>query len=376
MRKGVRPRRLPRAQHLLLRGRRPVPAGGVPRRGGGRHRPLPRRDGEARPGLRRRRAAPPQRAALQLRTGGQPRPDPRRGAQELPPQLPRILREALVRLRHRPERHRHRRGGRDRAVRHRPGLRRRGPRRLHLPRRDLRGLLGAAAALDLGRARRGADPVQPLRVQHHDRQGGRAQIALRRPLEPLQRRLRLRRVGAGREHHRPRLGRPERDLRVRRAARRIEPLRHGAGAVRRRRRRPAAPARADADADLQRQCRRRRPSGEERPAHPFRAPAGDGRYRLRAAAAALPLRAEPARAARPGLLRSVQHPGPGPRQAVHDDQRRPSRDRRLGRARFDPCFDRRREDVRLPEAPALDHPRLHHAGLRHRRHDQDRTPGR
>ena len=40
---GLRPRRLSRAQHLLLRGRRSVPAGGLPRRGRGRHRPLPRR---------------------------------------------------------------------------------------------------------------------------------------------------------------------------------------------------------------------------------------------------------------------------------------------------------------------------------------------
>ena len=34
------------------------------------------------------------------------------------------------------------------------------------------GLLGAAAAFDSGGAGRGADALQPLRVQHHHRQGG------------------------------------------------------------------------------------------------------------------------------------------------------------------------------------------------------------
>jgi NAD+ synthase (glutamine-hydrolysing) len=46
-------------------------------------------------------------------------------------------------------------------------------------RRDLRGLLGAAAASTVGGAVGRADPVQPVGLQHHHRQGGRAQIALR-----------------------------------------------------------------------------------------------------------------------------------------------------------------------------------------------------
>ena len=78
------------------------------------------------------------------------------------------------------------------------------------------------------RAGRRADPHQPLRLQHHDRQGGRAQIALRQPGQPLHRRLRLLRLRAGREHHRPRLGRPGLDLRARRTARRDRPVRLGA----------------------------------------------------------------------------------------------------------------------------------------------------
>ena len=75
------------------------------------------------------------------------------------------------------------------------------------------------------RARRRADPHQPLGLEHHDRQGGRAQIALRQPGQPLHRRLCLLRRRARREHHRSRLGRPGLDLRARRIARRDRPLR-------------------------------------------------------------------------------------------------------------------------------------------------------
>ena len=48
----------------------------------------------------------------------------------------------------------------------RPGFR--------LRRRDLRGLLGAPAALDAGGAGGGAHPAEPVGVQHRHRQGGRA----------------------------------------------------------------------------------------------------------------------------------------------------------------------------------------------------------
>ena len=197
-----------------------------------------------------------------------------------------------------------------------------------------------------GRARRRADPHQPLGLQHHHRQGGRAQIALRQPVQPLHRRLCLFRRRAGREHHRSRLGRPGFDLRAWRTARRDRPVRLGIGACRRRYRRPAPAAGADAQRHVQRQCPRRRPSRKGVPQHRLRARARDRRHRLRAEAAPLPLRPQPARAARSGLLRGVQHPGPGPRPPLPGDRRRPSRHRRLGRARFDPRADRRRQGLR------------------------------
>ena len=80
---------------------------------------------ELAPVLRRRRAAAAQRPALQLRARDRARPHPRRRAEELPAQLPRILREALVRLRRRPRRAEDRGRRPERAVRHRPDLRRR-----------------------------------------------------------------------------------------------------------------------------------------------------------------------------------------------------------------------------------------------------------
>ena len=49
--------------------------------------------------------------------------------------------------------------------------------------------------------------------------------------------------------------------------------------------------------------------------------------------------------------------------------------RRLGRARFHPRPDRRRQGLRRARPAALDHPRLHHAGLRHRRADQGQCLG-
>ena len=147
-----------------------------------------------------------------------------------------------------------------------PDLRRRRPRRLRLPHRDLRGLSGRRCRpRRIGALAGRADPHQPLGLEHHHRQGRRAQAALRQPGEPLPRRLRLLRRRAGREHHRPRLGRPGLDLRARRAARRDRPLRPRRRARGRRRRRPAAAARADAQRHLQRQCPRRRPSRDALP---------------------------------------------------------------------------------------------------------------
>jgi NAD+ synthase (glutamine-hydrolysing) len=134
----------------------------------------------------------------------------------------------------------------------------------------------------------------------------------------------------------------------------------------------SAAARADAHADLQRQCRAppaiprrsfRRIGFEHQPSF---ADIGFERPLRR-----FPYVPQPARAARSGLLRGVQHPGPGPRQALPGDQTgQASRHRRLGRARFDPRPDRRRQGLRHARPAALDDPRLHHARLRHLRHDQ------
>ena len=157
-RREGRPRRLSRALRLLLRDRRPAPAGRAPRRGRGGGRPTssPRAPSSAPVlliGAPLRRDGP----ALQLRAGDRPRAAPRRRAEELPAQLPRILREALVR-----PRPRHRRADDPRSpARTVPFgtdliFAAERPRRLRLPRRDLRGLLGAAAALDRRRRWPGA----------------------------------------------------------------------------------------------------------------------------------------------------------------------------------------------------------------------------
>ena len=55
---------------------------------------------------------------------------------------------------------------------------------------------------------------------------------------------------------------------------------------------------------------------------------------------------------------------------VRGDQRRAHRHRRLRRARFDPCADRRGQGLRPARPAAHDHPRLHHARLRHLRGHQ------
>ena len=87
-------------------------------------------------------------AALQQRRRDPSRPDPGRGPQDLPAELPRVLREAPVRARRRRAR-RDDRGWPARRSRSAPTCcsARRRHRRLHLPRRDLRGRLGADPAL-------------------------------------------------------------------------------------------------------------------------------------------------------------------------------------------------------------------------------------
>ena len=150
------------------------------------------------------------------------RHDPRRGAEELPPELPRVLREALVLPRPRRRRRDHP-GRRPRgALRLRPPLRGLRPPRLRLPPRDLRGLLGGGPALLGGGARRRHHPRQPLRLATSPSASPTSgTCSAARQSARARRRLRLFRRRPRREHHRPRLGRPGRDLRARRPPRRV-----------------------------------------------------------------------------------------------------------------------------------------------------------
>ena len=84
----------------------------------------------------------------------------------------------------------------------------------HLPRRDLRGFVGAAAAEQRGGIGRRRDPAQFVGQQHHDRQGANAPAVVRLAIGALPRRLRLFRRRRRRVDDRPRLGRPGRDLRA------------------------------------------------------------------------------------------------------------------------------------------------------------------
>ena len=117
-------------------------------------------------------------------------------------------------------------GGADRAVRHRPAVRGRGRAGPGRARRDLRGHLDPGAAQFAGGAGRRDGARQPVRQQHHDRQGGDAAAAVRLAIGALRRGLSVRRGGRGRVHHRSRLGRPGLDLRERRDAGRDRALSH------------------------------------------------------------------------------------------------------------------------------------------------------
>ena len=213
---------------------------------------------------------------------------------------------------------------------------------------------------------------QPVRQQHHDRQGGDAAPAVRLAIGALRGGLSVRRGRCGRVHHRSRLGRPGLDLRERCDAGRDrafpigQPVRDG-----RHRPRPAAP-RAHADGQL-----RHQPPAPSRHVPPHRLPAGSAgrRYRSGAQGRALSVRAGRSRAARTGLLRGLQHPGLRPGAAAARDRDQARGDRRVGRARFHPRADRVRPRARPARAAARQHPRLHHARLRHlRAHQGERDP--
>ena len=82
---------------------------------------------------------------------------------------------------------------------------------------------------------------------------------------------------------------------------------------------------------------------------------------------ALPLRAGRPAHARRALQRGVQHPGAGPGEAPARRPASEAGDRRLGRARLDAGADRLRAGDGPARPAAHQHPRLHHAGLRHQR---------
>ena len=212
-------------------------------------------------------------------------------------------------------------------------------------RRDLRGLLGAAAAVDAGGAGRGAHPLQPLGLQHHHRQGRRARPccapasprAAWRPMSSPPRAgakapptspgtARRRSTNWARSWPRPSASRCDSQLtrrRRRRRAHRLERLRNGTFG-------DCAAAAGQAESRSAASASRIEPgdgptSGSAAPARP------------------LPLRAGRPGAARPGLLRGLQHPGPGPGAAADRPPAvKHARHRRLGRARFDPGPARRR----------------------------------
>ena len=169
-------------------------------------------------GHRRRGAAAARHPAAQLRGRGQGRPDPGRRPQVLPAQLPRVLRTPPLRARRRPARPDDPRGGRRGAARPRPDLHRRRPARPPAPRRDLRGHVGPGAAERRGLPGGGDRALQPVQQSDHDRsRRGPADAGPQRQ-RTRQRGLHLLRRRPGGVDHRPRLGRPDDGLRVRRPA--------------------------------------------------------------------------------------------------------------------------------------------------------------
>ena len=181
-------------------------------------------------------------------------------------------------------------------------------------------------------------------------------------------------AGQGESIDRPRLGRPDHDLRERRAAGRDRAL-PGRRPARGRRRRPR-PAAARSGAGWARStttgARTPRPERSAACGFTLDPPGGDiGLLRQRRA---LPVRAGRRRAPRSRLLRGLQHPGRRAAAAAARDRRPEGRDRRLRRARLDAGADRRRAGDGPRGPPAQRHPRLHDARLRdQRRHEGQRA---
>ena len=246
-------RGVPGARPVGLRDRGPVPAGRPARRGRGRRRALVAAPGELAPVL-------VVGAPLRWRTGIyncalaiHARPPARRGAQELPAELPGILREAPVR----PGRRRHRRddpvarpGG---AVRDRPPVRGHRPRRASSFAREIcEDLWVPDAAVDCGRRWRARRVLANLRPSNITvgKADDRALLCAGRSRCAASAAYVYSAAGPGRIHHRPGLGRAGHHPRARRALAESERFPRG----------PSQMAVADIDLERLRQERLRRPA--------------------------------------------------------------------------------------------------------------------
>ena len=194
----------------------------------------------------------------------------------------------------------------------------------HLPCRDLRGHLGAGAAVEPRGARRRRGAGEPVGQQHHHRQGRGAAAAVRQPVgarrsrpTPIRRRARANRRPTSPGTAMPRSTRCGDQLAESPALR--EGLDDHPG---RRRSRPHPPG-APALQRLRRLRARRRHAGRRASApSTFALDAPKKSVALRARHRALPLRAVRSRQAARQLLRGLQHPGPGPGAAPAVEPRR------------------------------------------------------
>ena len=358
-RRAGRSRGLPRALRLVLRDRRPAPADGAPRRRRGGGRRIVAASAELLPGAAGRRAAAAARAALQLRAWRS-----RRGRL-----LGVVPKSYLPNYREYYEKRwfAHGRDVAGQTHRRRRRRRRRSGSDLIFEADDLPGFVfhveicedfWAAVPPSSAAALAGATILANLSASNIviGKSDERHLLCRSQSARAIAAYV-YSAAGPGREHDRPRLGRAGGDLRARRPAGGIRALPAGAASS-------ASPTSTPA-ASSPSGCGRRpsptRPRQALRSGRPFRQrrPSSTGRpferHRADPAGPALPLRAEPADASRPGLLRGLQHPGRGPAPALRGDQRRAHGDRRLRRARFDPRADRRGQGLR-PAGPAAHAP--------------------
>ena len=197
-------------------------------------------------------AAPPP-PHLQHRRGHPPRRGARGGAEVVPADLSGVLRAPSDGGgRRRARRHPHRpgqsrRGG---ALRPRPTFRRRRSARLRPPRRDLRGHVRADTAERRGRARGRDGDREPLRQPDHHRPRRGSLPARQVGVVALPGGLRVRRGGGRRVDDGSGVGRPDDDLRERRAVGHVGAVPQGAEALGRRRRSRVAARRTAADGHL------------------------------------------------------------------------------------------------------------------------------